>query len=131
MSKTQRRWTPEDAILRQEVKVLLEDRRVSGQPSSAALDDKGDGDIKQWSEIAKKIPGRSNKDCRKRFYNEVTGGLKKGAWITNEDTELEELVKTYSPSWAKISKILRNRSADRKMNIYLSLIHIRTKLSLQ
>ena len=36
-----------------------------------------DGDIKDWSEIAKKIPGRSNKDCRKRFLNEVTGGLKK------------------------------------------------------
>ena len=36
-----------------------------------------DGDIKDWNEIAKKIPGRNNKDCRKRFMNEVTGGLKK------------------------------------------------------
>jgi hypothetical protein len=30
-----------------------------------------------WNEIAKKIPGRNNKDCRKRYYNEVAGGLKK------------------------------------------------------
>lgn len=35
------------------------------------------GEVKSWSEVATKLSGRSNKDCRKRFYNEVTGGLKK------------------------------------------------------
>jgi Myb-like DNA-binding domain len=35
------------------------------------------GEVRSWSEVATKLPGRSNKDCRKRFYNEVTGGLKK------------------------------------------------------
>jgi hypothetical protein len=30
-----------------------------------------------WNEIARQIPGRSNKDCRKRYYNRFTGGLRK------------------------------------------------------
>ena len=48
-----------------------------------------DGRSINWSEVAKAIPGRSNKDCRKRFFNKVTGGLKKvaesplsQAWVT-------------------------------------------------
>jgi Myb-like DNA-binding domain len=36
-----------------------------------------EGKSMNWNKVAKRIPGRSNKDCRKRFYNEVTGGLKK------------------------------------------------------
>jgi Myb-like DNA-binding domain len=35
------------------------------------------GEIKDWSRVAHMIPQRSNKDCRKRYYNEVAGGLKK------------------------------------------------------
>ncbi|KAL2052328.1 hypothetical protein ABVK25_007487 [Lepraria finkii] len=63
MSKVRRRWSrEEDALLREETDLQL-----------AA----NNGDIKDWNEIAKKIPGRSNKDCRKRFMNEVQGGLKK------------------------------------------------------
>lgn len=114
MSRSQRRWSrEEDAILRREVKALLESRKVPGNLRSTSLGD--DGDIKHWNEIAKKIPGRSNKDCRKRFYNEVTGGLRKGAWTADEDTELEKHVKAYGPLWAKISKMMVNHSADRKI----------------
>jgi hypothetical protein len=35
------------------------------------------GTVDDWNLIAQKIEGRSNKDCRKRFYNGVAGGLKK------------------------------------------------------
>lgn len=64
-----------------------------------------DGKSINWNDIAKIIPGRSNKDCRKRYFNEVTGGLKKvrddsstqrpcgllirlqGPWLEDEDVD--------------------------------------------
>lgn len=37
----------------------------------------GRGNTINWSEVAKHLPGRSNKDCRKRYLNEMAGTLKK------------------------------------------------------
>ena len=37
----------------------------------------GKGRTINWNEIAKNIPDRSNKDCRKRYYNNMVAGLKK------------------------------------------------------
>lgn len=91
-----------------------------------------EGKTINWNEIAKEIPGRSNKDCRKRYYNEVTGGLKKvdgspeicarpakvdarlqGPWTADEDSKLKSCVVQYGPSWALIAQKMGNRSADR------------------
>lgn len=49
------------------------------------VDDSG---LKDWNRIAKKVPGRTNKDFRKRWCNHVTGGLRKGQWEDNEDSRL-------------------------------------------
>ena len=49
----------------------------------------GTSDLKDWHRIAKKLPGRSNKDCRKRWCNNVTEGLRKGQWEEDEDSRLE------------------------------------------
>jgi hypothetical protein len=38
--------------------------------------------------IAASLPGRTNKDCRKRWHNSVAGGLKKGQWSKSEDALL-------------------------------------------
>lgn len=50
------------------------------------------GQIKDWSRIAAKLPGRTNKDCRKRWVNKVCGSLKKGAWEEDEDQRLRNAV---------------------------------------
>jgi hypothetical protein len=38
-----------------------------------------DGAIKDWNRVALRLPGRTNKDCRKRF-GKISRDLKKGAW---------------------------------------------------
>lgn len=48
--------------------------------------------IKDWNRIAAKLPGRTNKDCRKRWVNKVCGSLKKGAWNKEEDERLRDAV---------------------------------------
>jgi len=47
-----------------------------------------EGEVKDWCRIAAKLPGRTNKDCRKRWHNSVAGGLKKGQWARSEDIQL-------------------------------------------
>ncbi|KAL9118462.1 MAG: hypothetical protein Q9187_004993 [Circinaria calcarea] len=102
MSKEQqqRRWTSdEDAIL------------LGGFQQQVAAP-KGKGGTVNWNEIAKKIPGRTNKDCRKRYYNNMTAGLKKGPWTEEEDSRLRSYIEECGLSWAVIAQKIGNRSAD-------------------
>ncbi|KAL4767981.1 Homeodomain-like protein [Aspergillus nidulans var. acristatus] len=65
-----------------------------------------------WNEIARHIPGRTNKDCRKRYYNRFTGGLRKGSWTQEEDERLFRLVERYQYRWATIAQKMETRNAD-------------------
>ncbi|RYO89434.1 hypothetical protein DL762_003230 [Monosporascus cannonballus] len=98
--KHKRRWTShEDRILRE------------GYAAQAAYPT-GKGQTVNWKEIANKLPGRSNKDCRKRYLNEMAGTLKKGPWSKEEDALLIKLVEKHSPSWVAISQAMGTRNAD-------------------
>nr|QIR83206.1 MYB transcription factor [Ophiocordyceps sinensis] len=55
------------------------------------------GMVKDWHQIAARLPGRSNKDCRKRWVNTVCGGLNKGSWSQDEDRRLLEALRTHGP----------------------------------
>ncbi|KAI1324236.1 hypothetical protein F5Y16DRAFT_412151 [Xylariaceae sp. FL0255] len=70
------------------------------------------GDTKDWHRIATKLPGRTNKDCRKRWVNKVRGGLKKGAWNESEDNRLLEAVQKHSQRWTLVANDVGFRSPD-------------------
>jgi len=55
--------------------------------------------------IAAKLPGRTNKDCRKRWHNSVAGGLKKGQWSKSEDVQLARGVQQYGQRYALDSSV--------------------------
>jgi hypothetical protein len=73
----------------------------------------GKGGTVNWHEVAKRVPGRDNKDCRKRYYNEHDGAVKKGTWSKNEDVRLEGLVREHGTQWAVVARRMETRSADR------------------
>ena len=50
-----------------------------------------EGELKDWNRIAKLLPGRTNKDCRKR-WSKVSNLVNKGMWTTDEDRRLEAAV---------------------------------------
>ncbi|KAF2821115.1 hypothetical protein CC86DRAFT_109350 [Ophiobolus disseminans] len=97
VSRQPRKWTlAEDQKLREEVEIQLV----------------GGGDIKDWCRIAARLPGRTNKDCRKRWHNSVAGGLKKGQWSKSEDELLARGVQQHGQRWTLVASCVESRSAD-------------------
>ncbi|KAF2193230.1 hypothetical protein K469DRAFT_796062 [Zopfia rhizophila CBS 207.26] len=96
-----RKWTVgEDQTLREEVEAQTLTSIVV------------EGEVKDWCRIAAKLPGRTNKDCRKRWFNSVAGGLKKGQWAKSEDLQLTMGVQRYGQRWTQVAEIVGSRSAD-------------------
>ncbi|RYP27090.1 hypothetical protein DL768_011337 [Monosporascus sp. mg162] len=95
-----KRWTEdEDRILHEE---------VMAQCTTSA----SDGNVNDWNRVAAKLPGRSNKDCRKRWVNKVRGSLKQGMWSEDEDDRLLRAVRKHGQKYASLSK-KRGLSHDR------------------
>ncbi|KAI1374172.1 hypothetical protein F4677DRAFT_182281 [Hypoxylon crocopeplum] len=95
--KIPRRWTEEeDALLYNEAQ----------KRSDHA------GNIKDWHKIAAVLPGRSNKDCRKRWVNRVCGNRKMGAWSEEEDNRLLEAMRIHGQRWTVIASKVGHRSPD-------------------
>jgi len=51
------------------------------------------GSLSDRNHIAAKLPGRTNKDCRKR-WSKIPGHIKKGVWCKADDDRLKQAVKT-------------------------------------
>jgi hypothetical protein len=77
-----------------------------------------------WHEVAKRVPGRDNKDCRKRYYNEHDGAVKKGTWSKSEDVRLEGLVREHGTQWAVVARRMETRSADRTSSLISCHLHL-------
>ena len=91
-----RRWTTaEDQTLRKHVDAQQEQ-----------------GGSRDWCQIALALPGRTNKDCRKRWHNSVAEGLRKGQWSKSEDQLLTHGVHRYGNQWTKVATCVSSRSAD-------------------
>ncbi|KAF7674574.1 hypothetical protein GT037_007334 [Alternaria burnsii] len=96
-AERERRWwtEEEDDVLRARVQ----------------LQEADNGQAFRWNEVAVLLPGRTNKDCRKR-WSKVQAGINKGAWTRVEDEKLQKAVENQGAKWALVSKSVRTRNAD-------------------
>ncbi len=63
-----------------------------------------------WLEVASRLEGRSNKDCRKRWAYSLAPSIKKGPWDEWENTALKEGVRMFGTRYVAITPhILRTR----------------------
>ncbi|KAL9617510.1 MAG: hypothetical protein Q9160_007721 [Pyrenula sp. 1 TL-2023] len=96
MGRVRRNWTPEeDALLRRVVNNALTHSRPL-----------------LWRELAKSVPGRSNKDCRRRWWNSLADGTAKGPWAEEEDERLIEAVKRLGTNWSQVARAVGSRNSD-------------------
>lgn len=66
----------------------------------------------KWAKIAACVPGRTNKNCRKRWFHSLDPKLKKGPWTDEEDHLLKTGVQMFKGQWSKIAERIPGRTDD-------------------
>lgn len=74
------------------------------------------GAIKNWNEIASKLPGRTNKDCRKR-WSKVGVNVNRGHWKLDEDDQLRAAVEEHG-CWYVIDQIAESKFMH-QLSVYI------------
>lgn len=69
-----------------------------------------------WSLIARSIIGRTGKQCRERWVNQLQPELKQNEWSPHEDAILIQQQKIFGNVWTKIAKFLPGRSPNNVKN---------------
>ena len=63
----------------------------------------GGGSGGYWSHIARHLPGRTDGQCRSRWYQTFHPLTNRGDWGKEEVGRLKRLVEAYGPDWVKIA----------------------------
>jgi len=78
----------------------------------SAVAEHGDGPG-VWKTVAERIPGRTNKACRKRWLHSLSPTVKKTPWTSAEDALLLKYYAVHSPPrWSFIAKHILGRTDD-------------------
>ncbi|KAI0165444.1 hypothetical protein GGR52DRAFT_558722 [Hypoxylon sp. FL1284] len=82
------------------------------QLSAAVAQEVQAGRTINWQTIARRFPGRTNKDCRKRWYYHISQPLQRGPWSKEEDARLRQGVRQYGTRWSKVADLVQTRNGD-------------------
>ncbi|EIW86473.1 hypothetical protein CONPUDRAFT_161215 [Coniophora puteana RWD-64-598 SS2] len=92
--------------------------RSAGRPWTANEDDllvqavALHGESDNWKAIARAVPGRTNKACRKRWLHSLSPNIRKSAWTPEEDRVLLDLYKIHHTKWSVIARHIPGRTDD-------------------
>ncbi|TEB33512.1 hypothetical protein FA13DRAFT_157883 [Coprinellus micaceus] len=95
--RERRSWTArEDQLLRDAV----------------AKEDPNNSNPSKWHAIAKHVPNRTNKDCRKRWFAKMASDVVKGGWSPEEDERLVKGIDRYGTRWSLVASVVQTRNSD-------------------
>ncbi|GLB40744.1 putative myb-like DNA-binding domain containing protein [Lyophyllum shimeji] len=97
LCRERRSWTAkEDQLLRDAV-----EREDPNNPNPS-----------KWHAIAKHVPNRTNKDCRKRWFAKMASDVVKGGWAPDEDEKLVKGIEKYGTRWSLVASVVGTRNSD-------------------
>ncbi|KAF5374027.1 hypothetical protein D9757_010048 [Collybiopsis confluens] len=76
------------------------------------LEEPGTLNPSKWHAIAKHVPTRTNKDCRKRWFAKMASDVVKGGWAPEEDERLVQAIEKYGTRWSLVSAHVQTRNSD-------------------
>jgi len=65
----------------------------------------------KWHSIARHVPGRTNKDCRKRWCATMASIVSKGGWSSEEDRKLLDAVEKHGTKWSLVASLVETRNS--------------------
>ena len=80
-----------------------------------------------WSKIAELVEGRTGKQCRERWKNQISSEVKKGDWTVEEDALIVVCVNELGTKWSEISKRFVGRTDNAIKNRYNSEVRKRER----
>mmetsp|Transcript_5518 Transcript_5518/g.10368 ORF Transcript_5518/g.10368 Transcript_5518/m.10368 type:complete len:510 (+) Transcript_5518:274-1803(+) len=95
-------WSPEeDQILLDLALQQIEECKRQGKPEKIL-----------WGTVRHSIPGRTAKQCRERWVNNLNPGIRRGDWTPEEDETILRLYEIMPQKWAAIAKQLEGRTEN-------------------
>ena len=67
---------------------------------------------RDWNEIAKKIPGKTGRQCRERYQHYLDPKISQEPWTQEEDELICTLYKQHGPDWARMSQVFNGRRSN-------------------
>mmetsp|Transcript_17629 Transcript_17629/g.21708 ORF Transcript_17629/g.21708 Transcript_17629/m.21708 type:complete len:440 (-) Transcript_17629:219-1538(-) len=87
--------------------------RLAKKNKSAGIETEAKGPIViTWVKIAKKMPGRTSKQCRERWRNKLNPNIKRELWTVKEDLILLDAHKKLGNRWVKLASMLPGRTEN-------------------
>lgn len=97
-SRERRAWTAaEDQLLREAVRTGISLIVLASETPANInrAEDPNNTNPSKWHAIAKHVPNRTNKDCRKRWFAKMASDVVKGGWSPQEDEKLVSGIERY------------------------------------
>ncbi|VUC26338.1 unnamed protein product [Clonostachys rosea] len=76
----------------------------------------------RWTDIARGLPGRTAKECRKRWFHSLDPSVRKGPWTQQEDRILLEGYARLGLAWSDICLLIPGRKDDQCSKRYNDIL---------